>query len=106
MTNNERPTTRCRVLREAADPTARGVAVPEDAMADVEAVRFRILFRQLDFRHRRTVLRIQLVDDAPVGLDAPEVAVVPGEPMGPHSGRWDRSDDLAGFGFHQEQLAR
>ena len=91
---------------QTANPAARGVGLPENAFADVQAVRLGIVLRQLNFRHRRPVFRIQFVDDASVGFHAPEKPVVPGEPVRPHSGRRNRADDFAGLGLHQKELSR
>src|SRR3954466_7687070 len=80
---------------EAADPAARGVAVPQDPVADIQAVRLRVGFADLDACDRRAVRRIELVDDPAVGFYAPEEAAIPGEAVRPHAGRRNRPHDLA-----------
>src|SRR5439155_24856239 len=91
---------------QTANPAARGVAVPEDAVADVQAVRLGVFFRQLDPGDWSAVLGTQFVDDAPIGFDAPEIPVVPRQTVRPHAGRWNRADDVAGLSLHQEELSR
>jgi hypothetical protein len=50
-------------LQQPTDPPARCFAIPEDAVADVEPVRLRIAFGQLDLGDRPAIRGIQLVDD-------------------------------------------
>src|SRR5262249_10420110 len=89
---------------EPADPAARRVAIPQDAVADVQPVRLRIVSGELDRGHGGAVLRIELVHDSPVGLDAPQEPAIPREAVRPYARRWNRPDDLAALRLHQEEF--
>src|SRR4029078_2255543 len=96
-------------LRQLTDPARLRVAVPQHALAvDVEPVRGRILFRELNLRHDAAVLGIQLVDGTLVRVDAPHQPLVPREPVRAlrRAGPGNAADDLPGLRLHQENLAR
>src|SRR6266478_5877460 len=89
---------------QPTDPAARGVAIPQDAIADVQPVRLRILPGDLDARDPRPVRGIELVNDPSVGFNAPQESPIPREPVRPHARRRNRSDDRAALRLHQEEF--
>src|SRR5215470_17455322 len=64
---------------QATNPAARRIAIPHDTLVDVETMRFRLVSGQLNLGHHLAVSRIQLVNGAIIGLDAPQDAIIPSQ---------------------------
>src|SRR6185295_13076800 len=76
------------LLRQVADPTLVGVAIPQHAVLDVQAVQGRVVrLVEHDLGDDGAVRHLQLVDFRFVAADAPDVIAIERDAMGAYGGR-------------------
>src|SRR5206468_362374 len=93
-------------LNQPANPTAAGVAVPEHSIPQRKAVRLGVFLPKLDLGQQLAVLLIYFVDRTIVRLHAPEVPIVPGQPVSPDARSRDTTHDFTRFGLDQVDVSR